>query len=82
MEGQNSSLIEGNAGISSKFAKSLKNHEIKIGTETKSNIGFYGGHTTGTFSLGTGNITIYGGQDVYKRQAAYSFYVKNNTPEA
>ncbi|PWM28866.1 MAG: autotransporter-associated N-terminal domain-containing protein, partial [Limosilactobacillus fermentum] len=62
MEGQNSSLIEGNAGISSKFAKSLKNHEIKIGTETKSNIGFYGGHTTGTFSLGTGNITIYGGQ--------------------
>lgn len=22
---------------------------------------FYGGHTTGTFSLGTGNITIYGG---------------------
>ncbi|WP_373592286.1 beta strand repeat-containing protein, partial [Fusobacterium varium] len=60
--GQNPTLIEGNVGISSKFAKSLKNHEIKIGTQTKSNIGFYGGHTTGTFSLGTGNITIYGGQ--------------------
>ena len=63
VSGQNSTLIEGNVGISSKFAKSLKNHEIKIGTQTKSNIGFYGGHTTGTFSLGTGNITIYGGQN-------------------
>ena len=60
--GQVSALIEGNVGISSKFAKALKNHEIKIGTETKSNIGFYGGHTTGIFSLGTGNITIYGGK--------------------
>ena len=61
ISGQVSALIEGNVGISSKFAKTLKKHEIKIGTETKSNIGFYGGHTTGTFSLGTGNITIYGG---------------------
>jgi len=60
---QNAGIIDNNVGIYATSAYTLSTHELKIGDETKSNIGMYAGQTSGTFNLGNGSIILYGGTE-------------------